>query len=63
MLPIEAIINTAAILVFFAFWMMVFVIFYHLTRFGVGTLPKKLSAIFLSGAVILFCASLLLYVK
>lgn len=43
------------------YWGMVFVILYHLTRFGIGTEPKRLAAAFLFGAVILFCASLIGY--
>ena len=59
--PLEALLNIVATFVFLAFWIAVFTIFYHLTRFGVGTLPKKLSAIFLLGAVLLFGTSLILY--
>ncbi len=40
---------------------MVFFIFYHFTRFGIGTLPKRLAALFLVGAVILFSISLLFF--
>ncbi len=45
----------------FIFWLMVFFIFYHFTRFGIGTLPKRLAALFLVGAVILFSISLLFF--
>lgn len=53
--------NFVAGLIFFAFWILAFFIFYHLTRFGVGILPKRLSALFLVGAVILFSTSVLFY--
>lgn len=43
------------------FWLTSFIILYHLTRFGIGTLPKKLSALFLIGAVGLFSISFLIY--
>jgi hypothetical protein len=47
---------------FFVFWITVFVILYHLTRFGVGVAPKRLAAAFLFGAVALFCAALILFI-
>lgn len=40
----------------FFYWIFNFIILYHLARFGVGTLPKKLAAVFLLGSVALFCA-------
>ncbi len=43
------------ILVFILYWVLTFTIFYHLIRFSVGTLPKKLAFIFLFGSEILFC--------
>lgn len=50
-------------LLFFAglFWLLAFFILYHLTRFGVGTFPKRLAALFLGGAVILSCVVFLSY--
>lgn len=42
------------ILLFCVFWVVAFVILYHLARFGVGALPKKLSTVFIAGAFILF---------
>jgi hypothetical protein len=63
MFPVEQVVNVAVIFVFLIFWLTAFVILYHLTRFGVGILPKRLSAIFLVGAVILFSASVILHSK
>ncbi len=47
------------IIVFIAYWVLVFTIFYHLTRFGIGTFPKKIATIFLLGSVLFFCVSFL----
>ncbi len=55
------IINFLVTLTFFGFWVVSFFILYHLTRFGVGLLPKRLAALFLTGAVVLFCTSLIFY--
>jgi len=54
-------INFAAILfafIFLIYWTYVFVIIYHLVRFGVGPKPKLFAMIFLAGAVILFTAAI-----
>ena len=63
MFPVEQVVNVAVVFVFLIFWIACFVTLYHLTRFGVGVLPKKLSAIFLVGAVILFSTSIIFYTK
>lgn len=60
---IEALANITVWIIFGIFWIVSFTILYHLTRFGVGTLPKKLSALFLVGAIIIFCISLVLFIK
>lgn len=39
------------------YWIFNFIILYHLTRFGIGTQPKKFSAVFLLGSIILFFVS------
>jgi hypothetical protein len=61
-LTFEIFLNIFIGFLFFIFWITVFVILYHLTRFGVGVTPKRLAAAFLFGAVILFCTSLVLFV-
>ena len=50
----------AFIVLFFllAYWVFNFIILYHLARFGIGTQPKKLAAIFLLGSVVLFFISI-----
>jgi len=53
-MDLRAILMIAALVIATIFWMVVFIIFYHLTRFGIGTLPKKFSAAFLAGSVALF---------
>lgn len=45
------------------FWSFCFIIFYHLIRFGVGTQPKKLAAIFLIGSVVLYCITIILFIS
>ncbi|OHB10805.1 MAG: hypothetical protein A3G05_01585 [Candidatus Zambryskibacteria bacterium RIFCSPLOWO2_12_FULL_45_14] len=63
MLPLELIFNILITAVFVVYWVTVFVILYHLTRFGIGVQPKRFAAIFLLGAVILFFASIVTYVN
>lgn len=61
MIPLSIILNILVTLIFGIFWLASFVIFYHLTRFGIGTKPKKLAVLFLLGSVLLFSVSLVLY--
>lgn len=44
----------------FAYWIGVFIILYHLIRFGVSEQPKKIAIIFLVGAMMLTLISSLL---
>lgn len=43
------------------YWIYAFVTLYHLTRFGVGTQPKKFAAIFLIGSMVIFCVSVIIF--
>lgn len=61
MFPFEALLNLIVAVVMIGFWLVAFVILYHLSRFGVGTLPKKLAALFLVGSLILFVWSVIAY--
>lgn len=61
MIPFETVFNILIIIVFLIYWGAVFVIIYHLTRFGVGTLPKRLAAIFLLGSVIISTVAIITY--
>ncbi len=61
MFPFEALLNLVVIVVMVGFWLVAFVILYHLSRFGVGTLPKKLAALFLVGSLTLFTVSVIAY--
>ncbi|OHA96444.1 MAG: hypothetical protein A3D49_00955 [Candidatus Zambryskibacteria bacterium RIFCSPHIGHO2_02_FULL_43_37] len=45
-------------LLYLVFWGATFVIFYHLTRFGIGVQPKRFAAAFFLGSVVLFGISL-----
>ncbi len=60
---LEIIFNILIALVFVVYWVIVFVILYHLTRFGVGVQPKRFAAIFLVGSVILFSLSIVAYLN
>ena len=62
-LPLAIIPNVLTVGLFAVYWGMVFIILYHLTRFGVGVQPKKFAAAFFLGSVALFCTSLIFYLK
>lgn len=62
-LQVVGIANLLMVFIFLVFWTSCFAVFYHLIRFGVGTLPKRLSALFLVGSVTLFCFAVVLYIK
>jgi len=47
-------ISIVAGVIIFLYWIHVFVILYHLIRFGVGTRPKQVSVLFLAGSIGLF---------
>ena len=61
MFPLEVFINVLVAVIMVGFWLVAFVIFYHLTRFGVGILPKKLAALFLIGSLAFFVWSTIAY--
>ena len=58
---LEIALNAIIVALYLIFWGAVFVILYHLTRFGVGTQPKRFAAVFFIGSVILFGASVILF--
>lgn len=60
-MDLSAIINLMAGMVFFLFWLVTFVIFYHLTRFGIGVQPKRLAALFLLGSVTLSVVAMIFF--
>lgn len=60
-LPLEIIINAIAGVLFLIYWGIVFVILYHLTRFGVGVQPKRLAVIFLFGSLVLSAVAIILF--
>ena len=53
--------NAIMFALYILFWGAVFVILYHLTRFGVGTQPKRFALVFFLGAAVLFGTSLILF--
>ncbi len=60
-ISIKLILIILAIISLFLYWIFNFIILYHLTRFGIGTLPKRIAAIFLLGSVALFSVSVILF--
>lgn len=63
MFSLENFFNILAGLAFLVYWGTVFIILYHLTRFGIGTQPKKFAAAFLFGSVILSGAAIILFMN
>jgi len=62
-MDLSNLVDLSALGVFLIFWITSFVILYHLVRFGIGTLPKKLGAVFLIGSVLLFTLTLVAYLN
>ena len=60
---LKNLLNIIIAVAFFIYWGVVFVILYHLTRFGIGTQPKRFAAIFFLGSIILFSLSIILYLN
>ncbi len=50
-----------AVLLIFSFWIYIYIIFYHLIRFGIGSQPKLLSAIIVLGSLLLFFIAVILF--
>ena len=61
--PLEIIFNIIIALALLIYWGIAFVILYHLARFGIGVQPKRLSAIFLLGSVILSATAVIFFMK
>lgn len=49
---LEIAIDLLVIGVMLLYWVVAFIILYHLTRFGVGVQPKKFAAMFLFGSLV-----------
>jgi len=58
---INLILLAIALLLILVYWISSFIIFYHLVRFGVGTQPKIISAVFVLGSLVLFFTSTVLF--
>ncbi len=63
MSSVDSIANLVVVFLFLVFWTVSFVVLYHLTRFGVGVVPKRFAALFLTGSVLLSCLCIALYQK
>lgn len=60
---LNILLSIAVGVIFLGFWTLVFIILYHLTRFGVGVQPKRFAAVFLFGAIIIFAVALISFVS
>jgi hypothetical protein len=58
---LEIILNTAFTAILIFYWIMAFIIFYHLVRFGIGVQPKRYAIIFLLGSLILTVAIFIIF--
>jgi hypothetical protein len=58
---VGTIFNIAVVIGIAIYWILTFAILYHLTRFGIGTQPKRFAAIFLFGSVFLSSAYAILF--
>ncbi|MEX2013354.1 MAG: hypothetical protein WD897_00360 [Parcubacteria group bacterium] len=63
MFTLEIIFNILAGLAFFIYWVIAFIILYHLSRFGIGVQPKKFAAAFLFGSVVLSATVIILFTR
>jgi len=63
MFHLEIMFNILVAGLFLLYWGATFIILYHLTRFGIGVQPKKFSAIFLFGSVILSGIAIVLFMS
>ena len=64
MLPIFTLTSQSMVYLFLVFvsavyWVFTFMIFYHLIRFGIGIQPKRLAFVFIVGAGVLYCVSVI----
>ncbi len=60
---LEIIFNVLIGGLFLVYWAVAFVIIYHLTRFGVGTQPKKFAGIFMLGSLVLSAIAIVLFTR
>ena len=60
---LEIIFNVLFVGLFIVYWAVAFVIIYHLTRFGVGTQPKKFAGIFMLGSLVLSAIAIVLFTR
>ena len=56
-------ISLLALLFVFAYLIYSFVLVYHLTRFGIGTKPKKVALVYFIGSVLLLMVLFVLYIQ
>ncbi len=59
--PVGMVLVIIVLIIILSYWIYNFVIFYHLTRFGIGAQPKKIAAVFMLGSLLLFALAILLF--
>ena len=57
----ETIFHILIMALFAIFWIGVFILLYHLLRFGIGLQPKKIALVFFLGSVVVFTITHTLY--
>ncbi len=57
----ELLIHLVVVGIYLLYWVAAFILFYHLTRFGIGIHPKRLAAIFFIGSITLFLVSIITF--
>lgn len=60
MLLYDQAINIIVLLFLLGFWMGIFLLMYHLIRFGIGTYPRRIAFIMLLGSIVLTILSIML---
>ncbi len=60
MLNIPQFINIIVVLFLLGFWTAIFLLIYHLIRFGLGTHPRRIAFVMLIGSIILTILAVML---
>lgn len=63
LLSLDLLLIVLILFILLFYWVFNFVTVYHLLRFGVGTQPKKIAAVFMFGVVTLFFFTVVLFAK
>ncbi len=58
--PMPEIINVVVVLFLLGFWTVIFLLLYHLIRFGIGTHPRRVAFLMLMGSIVLTALTIML---